>query len=183
MWTLTLPGSGLHSLGAARELLRSWMQSGNARKRGGAAALFGGAYIAVPELHRSHGWHWHLLTNREVRVEPVRASWSSHCHRSGMFSSVPQHVRLHVKDFGNSRSAATYASKYVGKAVGAVVDLGRHRYFVGEGVEAPCPVYSIALAGDAYEALWAALPDGVAAREPRLVLVSGAGPPAVWAGW
>jgi hypothetical protein len=183
MWTLTLPGGGLHSLTTATDLLTTWMRSGKgSTARGHASArLFHGAYIAFPERHRTHGWHFHVLTNRIVDVNRLRVSWTSHCRQSMRFPD--RFARVNVKEFDSSRSAATYAAKYVSKAVGTVVDLGRHRYRVGENVEAPCPVYALTLAADPYEALWMVLPSRVVDQEPRMVSVRGAGPPAVWAGW
>jgi hypothetical protein len=174
MVTLTFPGGGVHFLEDARHQLTSWLHGKH--HRGGAAQLFGGAYIAIPERHPGgHGWHWHILTNRRPVAQLVQASWSRHLGSS-------KHVRVHHKHWSDPKAAASYAAKYVAKAMepGA---LGRHRYHVGESVEVPAPAYELILAGDVYEAIWKVLPaaaDGIA----RVCKVdTGAGPPAAWAGW
>jgi hypothetical protein len=172
MVTLTFPGVGVHYLEDAKRSLAGWMHGRRHDGRGGARHLFAGRYVAVPERHRSHGWHWHVLTDRRIPVEALRASWSAH---NGARS------RTHHKHFGDARAASAYAAKYVSKAMEGTA-LGRHRYLVGDGCGQPVPDYELVLAGDVYEAVWLAVPVGV---EPYRVckVTTGAGPPAAWAGW
>lgn len=183
MWTLTVPGRGTSTYAEAVRLFTEWMKgpSGRRKRPGASALIFHGAYMAFPERHPGgHGWHWHVLTNRYVRAEVVRASWTGHLRGWGRSFGTFTHARVHGKSFGSSRSAASYASKYVGKAIDQVGELGRHRYRVGEGVEAPAPVYELLLARDVWDAAYQVIPTEL---EPRMVRVQGAGPPAVWAGW
>jgi hypothetical protein len=98
-------------------------------------------------------------------------------------SPTSLHARVNVKTFGSSRSAASYASKYLSKDLGeSSHEFNGQRYHVGNGVESPIPAYSMVLAGDVFQAAADVL---ASYRTPqfRQVVVSGAGPPAIWAGW
>jgi hypothetical protein len=182
MWTLTMPGAGVHRLDEARKVLTTWMNGpGHRRGRGPGSVYFQGAYIAIPELHPGgHGWHWHVLTNRGVTFQLLQVSWTRHLHGRGLCSGTAL-ARVHVKSFGSSRSAASYASKYVTKVMQGH-ELGRHRYHVGDGVESPCPVYRLVMGADVWEATYEVLAPYLAAL-PRTCRVKGAGPPATWSGW
>jgi hypothetical protein len=147
------------------------------RSRAGASQLlFGGAYIAFIErgAQGTRRFHLHVLTNRRVDVNRLRISWSTHLQVA--------HARVGIKEFDAARSAASYASKYVTKAIEGGAEFGRHRYRVGEGVEGPVPVYELVLGADVYEAAYTVL-GPFWAFQPRICKVTGAGPPAVWAGW
>jgi hypothetical protein len=183
MWTLTFPAA-VRDLADARRLLEAFMEGVSHRTPGGAA-LFCGAYIAVPELHKTHGWHWHILTNRRVQVEAVRVAWTAHLHNRGLTSASSPWARIHVKAFDSSRSASAYASKYVTKAVeGRELD-GHHRYRVGHMVESPCPSYGLELGADVWEVALRVGQEssGSLWTTARLLKVESPGPPCVWVGW
>lgn len=175
MVTLTFPGNGVHFLEDAKRQLAGWLH-GRAHGRRGedGKRFFKGAYLAIPERHRSHGWHWHVLTPVRPPAGLLQASWS-------LYLGSERAVRVHHKHF-EGRSAAAYASKYVAKAM-EPGSLGRHRYLVGDAVVQPEPEYRLVFGADVHEAIWQVLPveaDGLA----RVVSVdTGAGPPAAWAGW
>lgn len=156
----------------------AWMKGKQGRRRSAGASkrLFGGAYLAFAErgTKGTERWHIHVLTNRHIDVNALRISWAAHLGAA--------HARVGVKRFDAARSAASYASKYVSKAFDGGPEFGRHRYRVGEGVEAPVPVYAMVLGADVWEAAYTVLGPYMA-WEPRICRVSGAGPPAVWAGW
>lgn len=173
MVTLTF-GRPAYFLTDARRALTGWMEGRGHRRGGGAGAqFFGGVYVAVPERHRSGAWHWHILTDRRIRVEALRASWSA-------YNGV--RCRTHHKRFSDARAGAAYAAKYVGKAMETAA-LGSHRYHVGEGATPPPSTYGLVLADDVYEAIWKVLPDQADGLARVVRVDTGAGPPAAWAGW
>ncbi len=183
MWTLTFPVA-VHDRQEAGRLLHEFMKGRRHDPTGAGARLFGGAYIAVPELHKTHGWHWHVLTNRRVQVQGVLTAWTVFADAVGLLGAA-KWARVHVKEFDAARSASAYASKYVTKAVeGGELD-GRHRYRVGEQVEAPCPSYGLELGVDVWEVALRVGQESAGAlwSSARLFGVKSAGPPCVWVGW
>ncbi len=184
MWTLTFP-IAVHDRIEAGRLFAEFMEGRNHHRPGGGARLFGGAYIALPELHKTHGWHWHVLTNRRVGVEELRVAWTVFLRTRRLLSVRSAWARIHVKAFDESRSASAYASKYVTKAVeGGELD-GRHRYRVGDQVEAPCPSYGLEAGGDVWEVALRVGQESAGAlwTTARIFKVECAGPPCVWVGW
>lgn len=184
MFTLTSPRP-VRTRGEAQRLAQDFFEGRRHDRPGGGAALFGGAYILVLELHKGHGWHWHVLTNRRVDVGRVRVMWTAHLDSRGLLSESSKWARVHVKEFEQARSASAYASKYVTKAVECGELDGHHRYTLGDGVEEPCPSYGLELGRDVWEvalrmgqessgALWSTA---------RLFKVECPGPPVVWVGW
>jgi len=178
MWTFTFPGGGQSDYAASYRLLSGWMN-----RRGGR--YFAGAYVAVPELHPGgHGWHWHVLVNRRAKFAHVQLSWSAWLARAGAGRVNGGLVRLHVKDWGSSASAAAYASKYVSKSAEAIA-LGRHRYLLGQGVELVQPEYTLLIGWNCLDAIREVL--GMLPEKARIWLSDDAlewgGPPVAKVEW
>lgn len=141
MWTFTFPEPLTGAAGYLRavKLLVEWLH-----RRGGR--YLHGQYVAVPELHHSGAWHWHIITPHRMPVELVRVSWTAFLKSRGMRLERSSVVRIHAKYWGSSEAAARYASKYVTKSlatVGAELPKGTHRYRIGDAVEEPVPATGI----------------------------------------
>jgi len=105
----------------------------------------GRGYVWVPELHPGgHGWHFHILRHGGMSRELLgafRRSWTCFCVSQGLsLGGRSEYVRFHIKHLG-ARSAASYAAKYLGKAMAeGHLPPGAHRYDVSEGLDLPKPV-------------------------------------------
>jgi hypothetical protein len=161
MLTLTFGSEGEHDRLTAAKLVRTWIRDAHT-----GSSWLRGCYVIVPELHPGgHGWHMHILTPNRIPIERVRSSWTRFLAARG-YSSPTGRIRCHAKDWGSSRHAAAYASKYVTKASNGrsatqneqnidcleahtVVPGGTHRYFKGDrtseavAVRESLPVWSV----------------------------------------
>jgi len=122
--TLTYAGSGCHDPMALR--------AGVGRFFVNLRSALGGQpfpYLWVPEWHpKGHGLHVHFAVGRYVRRSAIHAAWG--------------HGFVHIKLLGNlpagstsldeARKAASYLSKYAGKAIGEDRVPGLHRYEVAQ---------------------------------------------------
>lgn len=133
MLTLTWPGAGCQDFSESMRHVREFL--------GKHAARLGlRHYVAVPELHPSgHGWHWHVLVRQRIQVDAVRECWRLHLGRRGWApSGGARWVRIDAKDWGSTRAALRYATKYVTKK--CAVPPGRHRYLMADVARAADPL-------------------------------------------
>lgn len=127
--TLTYAGEGLHDPLVLRGHVGMFF-----RRLRRAVDVAGFAYVWVPEWHKSgHGLHVHFAVGRFVRRSDIDHAWG--------------HGFVHIKLLGGlpvgsgrweeSRLAARYLSKYVGKTFEEqrLGQSGLHRYEVAQGYQ------------------------------------------------
>jgi len=138
-------------------------------------------YLWVPEWHKSgHGLHVHFAVGQYIKRSLIAEAWG--------------HGFVHIKLLGDlpvgsgaleeSRKAAGYLSKYVGKAFSDSRVPGRNRYDVAQGFQ---PTFTQVWGTSRADAIRAASLQ-MGGRAPSYVWVSDhvdgwAAPPAVWVQW
>lgn len=138
MVTLTFPGQGVHDYNRALRLVQDFIHD-----HGELVHRDRREWLAVPELHPGgHGWHWHILVPCRFSKEELlalRVGWTECLRRRGMPpSGGATYTRIDVKDWRDSRRAANYAAKYVGKAFDDDArEKGRKRYLRPRGLDVP----------------------------------------------
>jgi len=137
-------------------------------------------YMWVPEWHPGgHGLHAHFVVGRFVRRSLIEQAWGRGFVHIKLLTDLP----VGSGRFEESRRAARYVAKYVGKELDAERLAGLHRYDVGRGF-APQQVRLEELRWE-----WALeRASEVMGGSPGYVWHSDseedwAGPPAVWASW
>lgn len=172
--TLTYAGAGCHDPLELRADVGEFFRS--------LRSLLGGdpfPYLWVPEWHRSgHGLHVHFAVGRFVARGLIEEAWGRGFVHIKLLGDLP----VGSGSLAESRLAAGYLSKYLGKQFDGDRPPGLHRYEVAEGFQPEVvPVFGRTegeVLGRASE-----LMGGLA---PETVWRSGEaweGPPAVWAQW
>jgi hypothetical protein len=88
-------------------------------------------YVWVPELHKDGvKLHAHMGINRFVKKYQMAEVWGH-----GFVDLRLIRAKGAASEFGRSRQAARYLSKYVGKAFAQQSTFGCHRYEVGQGFQ------------------------------------------------
>jgi hypothetical protein len=137
-------------------------------------------YLWVPQWHPSgHGLHVHFAVGRFVKQYLIRDVWArGHVHIK-LLGDLP--VGSGVLD--ESRLAARYLSRYIGRSVNEDRQPGLHRYEVAQGFQ-PSVEYCFGPTADA--AITKA--SRLLGRSPSHVWLSSStegwdGPPACWVAW
>ena len=178
MVTLTFPGEGVHDYNRALRYVQDFIHDH------GEVLHLGGCYLSVPELHPGgHGWHWHVLVHRrfsKAELKTLWIEWTAFLGRRGMHpSGGAEYVRIDVKRWGSSASAARYAAKYVGKSLeGTGLGKNRRRFLASQGavVEAE-KAYADSL--DEVQEVAESIPGGYVIKTES----EEGRPPIVWASW
>jgi hypothetical protein len=137
-------------------------------------------YLWVPEWHKSgHGLHAHFAVGRYVPRGKIDAAWGHGFVHIKLLGDLPVGSGV----FAESRRAAGYLSKYVGKDFDQAKLPGLHRYEPAEGFQ---PVKQKITGPSLESVLWQA--SAVMGRRPDYVWQSQVaegwqGPPAVWVSW
>ena len=174
--TLTYAGEGCHDPLVLRRDVGVFFRS---LRSGLGGERF--PYLWVPEWHKGgHGLHVHFAVGRFVRRGLIEEAWGRGFVHIKVIGDLPVGSGV----VAESRSAAGYLSKYVGKAFDSRRMAGLHRYEVAQGFQ-PEIVYVVGrseweavgraselMGGEAPETMW------------RSAEAEGwAGPPAVWMQW
>ncbi len=135
------------------------------------------AYLWTAEWHKSdHGLHVHFAVGRYISRQVIERAWGRGFVHIKHLSDLP--VRLDVA--GQSRQAARYLSKYVGKAIDERRVPGLHRYEVARGFQPQ----SIRLYGrtvdEVLDVASQHMGDGPAYEWSSSEALDWQGPPAVW---
>lgn len=122
--TLTYAGEGCHDPVQLRSDLAAFFRK--------LRALRGGdrfPYLWVPEWHPGgHGLHAHFTVGKYVHYRTIRQAWGRGIIDIRMLTDLP----VGSGALGESRLAARYLSKYVGKNLGTTGTGGLHRYEVAQ---------------------------------------------------
>ncbi len=137
-------------------------------------------YLWVPELHADRErFHAHFAVGRYLPYRAIRRAWGHGFVDIRLLGDLP----IGSGTLGESRKAAGYLSKYVGKDLGRTDGSGLHRYEVAQGFQPRGVRIGGASADELIE--WAetymgAPPERVwrSQDEPGWD-----GPPSVWASW
>jgi hypothetical protein len=128
MWTFTFPPPGCQDYAQAVDIFTGFIRRLQRHHRG--------VYLWVGELHKEHGWHFHMGVRHYIRVEGVRLAWTRWLRRHGF--PYHGHVRVHVVESKTTRRIGSYLSKYLGKTFEQdAIPAGRHRYRPGDGCSRP----------------------------------------------
>ena len=123
--TLTYRGEGEHDPRAVRADIRRFFKG---LRRGLGGDPF--PYLWVPELHaQGHGWHIHFAVGRYVRRGLIEPAWGEGFVHIKRLQGGPVGSGLR----GESRAAARYVSKYLGKDIGR--GGGLNRYDLAQGFQ------------------------------------------------
>jgi hypothetical protein len=124
--TLTYPGEGLHDAKVLRRDVGVFIR--RLRKETGGGSF---PYVWVPEWHKlGHGLHLHVAAGSYIPKAVIESSWGHGFVDVRLLRS--HHVRGAL---AQSRAAAGYLSKYVGKGFDENRVPGLHRYEVAEGFQ------------------------------------------------
>ncbi|MGH8777973.1 rolling circle replication-associated protein [Paraburkholderia sp.] len=96
------------------------------------ARIEGFEYVAVPERHKSGGWHLHIAVHGRVRVELMRRIWWSIVGRA--MGNI--HARSPYREKGPRHMLAGYLSKYIVKGFESH-KLNEKRYWTSRGILVP----------------------------------------------
>jgi hypothetical protein len=139
------------------------------------------AYLWVPEWHASgHGLHVHFAVGQYIKRSLIVEAWAHGFVHIKLLGDLP----VGSGSLGESRKAAGYLSKYVGKAFADTRVPGRNRYDVAQGFQPTItPVWAASRADAIREASMR-----MGGRQPFYVWSSVSvtdwqGPPAVWVQW
>lgn len=174
--TLTYRGEGCHDPLELRSHVAQFFRS--------LRSSLGGdpfPYLWVPEWHKSgHGLHVHFAVGQYVRRSLIEAAWGRGFVHIKLLGDLP----VGSGRLAESRMAAGYLSKYVGKDFDAGRMAGLHRYEVAQGFQPEIvPVFgrsdseaigraSELMGGQAPEVFWWSSS-----------VDTWKGPPAVWLQW
>jgi hypothetical protein len=171
--TLTYAGEGCFDQGQVRRDLGEFFR--------GLRELVGRPfpYAWVPEWHKDHGLHAHFAVGRYIRHSVIEEAWGRGLVHIKLLGNVP----IGSGALGESRQAARYLAKYVGKALAEGRELGRHRFDVAQGF---APSVDRIKGANADEVLAVAVarmggPPSVVWRSRDMTFWLGF--PAVWASW
>jgi hypothetical protein len=96
------------------------------------ARVEGFQYVAVPERHKSGGWHLHIAVHGRANVRVMRAIWWSIVGRA--MGNI--HARSPYKEKGLRHMLAGYLSKYIVKGF-EDHKLNEKRYWTSKGITVP----------------------------------------------
>jgi len=138
-------------------------------------------YLWVPEWHKSgHGLHVHFAVGRYVRRGLIEEAWGRGFVHIKLLGDLP----VGSGQLAESRAAAGYLSKYVGKDFDVARMAGLHRYEVAQGFQpGVVPVWGRSdgeAIGRACELMGGEAPETVWWSSSA---ESWDGPPAVWLQW
>ncbi len=89
-------------------------------------------YVWTPEPHKTgHGWHVHFAVGRYVPRGRIDAAWGRGFVHIKLLGDLP----VGSGNLAESRVAARYLSKYIGKLFDGDQTPGLHRYEVAEGFQ------------------------------------------------
>ena len=138
-------------------------------------------YLWVPEWHKSgHGLHVHFAVGRFVRRGLLEEAWGRGFVHIKLLGDLPVGSGV----VAESRVAAGYLSKYVGKGFDSGRLAGLHRYEVAQGFQ---PEVVHVWGGSEWEAIGRAS-ELVGGEAPETIWRSSdseswSGPPALWLQW
>ena len=138
-------------------------------------------YLWVPEWHPSgHGLHVHFAVGQYIKRSLIADAWGHGFVHIKLLGDLP----VGSGALGEARKAASYLSKYVGKAFADTRVPGRNRYDVGQGFQ---PLITPVWGSSRSEAIREASAR-MGGRAPSYVWSSvqtdgWQGPPAVWVQW
>jgi len=89
------------------------------------------AYLWTPEWHKTHGLHAHFAVGRYVPRHLIDQAWGRGWVSIKLLGDLP----VGSTSLDESRQAARYLSKYVGKAFDERRVPGLHRYEVAQGFQ------------------------------------------------
>lgn len=173
--TLTYAGAGCHDPRELRTHVSSFFRTLRADLGGKPLA-----YLWTAEWHKSdHGLHVHFAVGRYVPRQKIERAWGRGFVHIKHLGDLP----VGSTSLDESRQAARYLSKYVGKAFDARRVPGLHRYEVAQGFQP----HSVRLYGrTAEEVLSVAseqMGDAPTYQWSSADALDWQGPPAVWASW
>lgn len=173
--TLTYRGQGCHDPRQLRDDLAQFFR-GLRSGRGGKAL----PYLWVPEWHKTdHGLHAHFAVGEYVARGLIESAWG----RGFVHIKLIGDLAVGSGALEESRKAAGYLSKYVGKTFDHRREPGLHRYEVAEGFQPR----SVKLWGRTADEAIDRAAEHMGAEPAHLwrsAEVEGwRGPPAVWAAW
>lgn len=173
--TLTYAGAGCHDPRELRGHVAGFFRT--LRGELGGAPL---AYLWTAEWHKTgHGLHVHFAVGRYVPRHLIERAWGRGFVHIKLLGDLP----VGSTSLEESRQAARYLSKYVGKAFDARRVRGLHRYEVAQGFQPG----RVRLYGRTAEQVVAAASEQMGA-EPAYQwssdeAIDWCGPPALWASW
>lgn len=121
--TLTYAGAGCHDPVQFRRHVAAFFR----KLRAAVGEPF--PYLWVPEWHPGgHGLHCHFVVGQYVHWRTIKAAWGRGRIDIRMLNDLP----VGSGALGESRLAARYLSKYLGKDLGTTGTGGLHRYEVAQ---------------------------------------------------
>ena len=174
--TLTYAGEGCHDPLLLRRDVARFFRS---LRSGLGGERF--PYLWVPEWHKSgHGLHVHFAVGRYVKRGLIEEAWGRGFVHIKLLGDLP----VGSAAMAESRAAAGYLSKYVGKAFDAGRMGGLHRYEVAQGFQ---PEVVAVWGRSEWEAIGRAS-ELMGGQAPETIWRSAetegwSGPPAVWLQW
>jgi hypothetical protein len=173
--TLTYAGAGNHEAAALRRDLADFFR----RLRGAVGEPF--PYLWAPEWHPDgHGLHAHFAVGRWIAHGDIKGAWGrGHVHIK-LLGDLP----VGSGTLGESRLAARYLAKYVGKDLASGGQpSGLHRYEVAQGFQPR----GVPISGSSADEVIAWAETYMGARAERVWRSRDEegvdGPPALWASW
>lgn len=174
--TLTYRGEGCHDPLELRLHVGQFFRSLRSRLGGDSFP-----YLWVPEWHKSgHGLHVHFAVGQYVKRGLIEEAWGRGFVHIKLLGDLP----VGSGRLAESRLAAGYLSKYVGKDFDVGRMAGLHRYEVAQGFQPEIvPVWGrsdVEAIGSASELMGGEAPETVWYLSS---VESWEGPPAVWLQW